>query len=611
MKTTPPNDPTQVQVGGPTVSAATAQGFPTIAGYEILGKLGEGGMGVVYEAKHRKLDRIIALKLMRGDDPLNKARFLAEGQVIAAVKHPHVVEVYDFGESAIGPYIAMEYLTGGTFGDRLKTGLTPRIAAEYIAKIATGVGAAHNLGIVHRDLKPGNVLLDHLGSPKVTDFGLAKRSTSDLTMTQDAAGTPAYMAPEQARAMKFVGPPADVWSLGVMLYESLTGKRPFMAETDVQLLATIQRDNPPTLRTISKSIPQDLETICLKCLEKEPERRYPSANELASDLQAWHEGRPIAAKRAKAVERAMLWVRRKPTVAAAWTLALLVLMLGGFTATTTKLWREAVEEKGIAEGLKGEAEQSRDDADVARQRAETAEGITKQAKDTIADERERLAYARNVYLAHLEYQNNDMTRANMFLDLCPAKLRGWDWRYVHRLCHSDWLTLKGHTGRVYSVAFSPDGTRIVTGSADNTAKVWDAMTGTEMITLKGHTSSVDSVAFSPDGTQIVTGSMDKTAKVWDAKTGSETLTLKGHASSVYSVAFSPDGTRILTGSGDEMAKVWDAKTGSETLTLKGHKSRVVSVAFSPDSTRIVTGSWDKTAKVWDAKIGRASCRERV
>ena len=589
MNTPTPIDPTLVQVGGPTVSAATAQGFPAIAGYEILSELGRGGMGVVYEAKHLKLDRIIALKLMLGNDSLNKARFLAEGQVIAAVKHPHVVEVYDFGESSIGPYIAMEYLTGGTFGDLLKTGLSPRVAAEQIAKIATGVGAAHNLGIVHRDLKPGNVLLDHSGSPKVTDFGLAKRSTSDLTMTQDAAGTPAYMAPEQARAMKFVGPPADVWSLGVMLYESLTGRRPFTAETDVQLLATIQNDNPPTLRTISKAIPQDLETICLKCLEKEPERRYASANELASDLQAWHEGRPIAAKRARAVERAMLWVRRKPTVAAAWALAVLVLMLGGFGLTTTKLWREAVEEKG--------------EADTARQRAETAEGVAKQAKEDIADERERLAYARHVHLAHLAHQDNDCLRANMFLALCPAKLRGWDWRYVHRLCHSDLIDFKGHTGVVLSVAFSPDGTRVVTGSRDGTAKLWDATTGRETLTLKGHTGGVTSAAFGPDGTRVVTASFDNTAKLWDAVTGREMLAFKGHTFGVYSAAFGPDGTRVVT-SGDGTAKLWDAKTGSETLTIKGHTGGVTSAAFSPDGTRVVTGSSDNTVKLWNPKTGR-------
>ena len=588
MNTPMPIDPTQVQVGGPTVSAATAQGFPAIAGYEILSELGRGGMGVVYEARHLKLDRIIALKLMRGDDPLNKARFLAEGQVIAAVKHPHVVEVYDFGESSIGPYIAMEYLTGGTFGDLLKTGLAPRVAAEQIAKIAAGVGAAHNLGIVHRDLKPGNVLLDHLGSPKVTDFGLAKRSTSDLTMTQDAAGTPAYMAPEQARAMKFVGPPADVWSLGVMLYESLTGKRPFTAETDVQLLATIQNDNPPTLRTISKAIPQDLETICLKCLEKEPERRYASANELASDLQAWHEGKPIAAKRAKAIERAMLWVRRKPTVAAAWTLALLVLMLGAFGITTTKLWREAVEEKG--------------EADTARHRAETAEVAAVKAKEDIADERERLAYARSIFLAQQSYESNKFSRSKSFLAQCPEKLRSWDWNYIHRLCHADILTLKGHGNGMTSVFnhegltsawMNHDGSRIVTASNDCTAKVWDSQTGKEISKLTGHKDVVTSAKFNRAGTKVVTASWDGKVKIWDAKSGQELHTLIDHADIVFSAEFNQDDSRIISASNDGTARVWDSQTGKQMFELKGtlwegKPKKLITALFSPDGEKILT-----------------------
>ena len=239
-------------------------------------------------------------------------------------------------------------------------------------------------------------------------------------------------------------------------------------------------------------------------------------------------------------------------------------------------------------------------ADAARKRAETAEGVAKQAKEDIADERERLAYARNVYLAHLAYQDNNCLRANMFLDLCPEKLRGWDWRYVHRLCHSDLLTLKGHINGVDSVAFSPDGTRIVTGSEDKTAKVWDAKTGSETLTLKGHTREVTSVAFSPDGTRIVTGSWDQTAKVWDAKTGAEVLTLKGHTREVNSASFSGEGSRIVTGSGDQTAKVWAAKTGAEVLTLKGHTAGMISASFSGDGSRVVTGSGDQTAKVWDA-----------
>jgi WD40 repeat protein len=728
---TPP-DRTQVQVGGPSVSAATAHGFPGVPGYEIFRELGRGGMGVVYEAKQLKLDRLVALKLMKADDPLNKARFLAEGQVIAAVKHPHVVEVYDFGESAAGPYIAMEYLTGGSLADSAKSGstLTPWEVAGQIAKIASGVGAAHELGIVHRDLKPGNVLLASDGMPKVTDFGLAKRAASDLTQTQDAAGTPAYMAPEQARAMKFVGPPADVWSLGVMLYEALAGKRPFIADTDMELLIRIQNDTPTTLRTLTPRIPHDLETICLKCLEKESERRYASANELAADLTAWIEGHPIAARRATTLERAALWVRRKPFVAAAWALGTLAAVLAVSAVTTTRLWREAVGEKASAEG-------ARDEAERAKKRAETAEGVANQAKADIAEERERLAYARNVYLAHTAYQVNDCRRANEFLALCPERLRGWDWRYVHRLCHSDLVTIKLPQTMVYSVALSPDGsraavagsregvgvwdvvtgkrvfpfagydsvrqvalspdgtrvatagdhgdvrvwdaksgeqqlrtnkvpgsvlaltfgpaglralsgfethrarfwgvetnavlhtfshstqlgpntftsgnlrtgaisadgTRVLTGSADHTARLWDAKTGKELQTLRGHAEEVTAVAIAADGTRLVTASQDQTMRLWDAKTGKEVLAFKGATSELKSVAFSPDGSRVATGGRDMTVRVWGTKTGVEAFAFRGHTRDVESVAFTGDGKRIVSGSYDGTVKVWDATRG--------
>jgi WD40 repeat protein len=613
-----PTDRTQVQTAVP--SASSLLGLPTIPGYDVLREIGRGGMGVVYEARQTKLDRKVALKLMLSTDPLNKARFLAEGQVIAAVKHPNVVEVHDFGECdgvrAVGssadrpellsaPYIAMEYLTGGTLADRIKAGpaFAPRVAAELIARVAAGVGAAHDLGIVHRDLKPGNVLLAADGTPKVADFGLAKRTASDLTRTQDAAGTPAYMAPEQAKAMKFVGPPADVWSLGVMLYECLTGRKPFVADTDLELLITIQESNPPTLRAVSKSIPHDLETVCLKCLEKEPDRRYPTANGLAADLEAWIEGKPIAARRATRIERAVLWGRRNPTAAAAWVLTAAVVLLGAFAATATALWREAVAEKGIAEGLKGQAEEARDAAEGERRRAEVAEGIARKVKDDIADERERLAFARNVNLAHLAFQGNELPRARMFLDLCPPKLRGWDWHYVHRLCHPHLLSLGGHTAGVIAAAFAPDGRRIVTASADKTARVWDARTGRPVVTFKGHADIVQSARFSPDGERIVSAGDDKTAKVWDAKTGTVLQTLGGHAAGVTAAAFSPDGARIVTASWDDTAKVWDAKEGREIFALKGHSFHVKSAAFSPDGARIVTASFDATAKVWDAKTG--------
>lgn len=513
-----PTDRTQIQSGGPTVSVGTIHGFPTIPGYQIVRELGRGGMGVVYGAKHLSLDRLVAIKLMQRDDGLHQARFLAEGQIIAAVKHPNVVEVFDFGECSVGPYIAMEHLTGGTFSQRLKAGaLQPREAAEVIAKIAAGVGAAHDIGIVHRDLKPGNVLLDENGNPKVTDFGLAKRTDFELTLTREAAGTPSYMAPEQARAMKFVGPPADAWSLGVMFYETLTSRKPFVAETDVELLITIQESNPPTLRAITRAIPHDLETICLKCLEKEPERRYATGTELETDLTAWLDGRPISARRATPIERAVLWARRKPYVAAAWALSLLVLLLGGFAIVATNLWQLAEVEKGMAEVLKGQAEEARDAAEREKLRAEAAEKIAERAKDNIADARERLAYSRNIYLAYQEYGSGEVDVVKKLLNLCPEQLRDWEWHYVQRLCHSDLMTLRGHTSTVSSVTFSPDGKYILSASHEGTAKIWSAETGEIVRTLKGHNDVVFSAAYSSDGTHIVTAGSDRSARIWDAR----------------------------------------------------------------------------------------------
>ncbi len=635
-----PTDRTQVQTSAPQLAARF--GLPTIPGYEIARELGRGGMGVVYEARQTKLDRVVALKLTRDDDPLGKARFLAEGQVIAAVKHPHVVAVYDFGEVDSTPYIAMELLPGGSLADRLKgeARFSPAEAAELLAKIAAGVGAAHGLAIVHRDLKPGNVLFTTDVVPKVTDFGLAKRSTSDLTRTQDAAGTPAYMAPEQAKALKFVGPPADVWSLGVILYEALAGRRPFEASTDLELLTTIQAANPPTLRSVAGiSIPRDLETICLKCLEKEPERRYATANELAADLTAWREGRPIAAKRATPVERALLWVRRKPTLAAACALGVLVVVLTAFAATATSLWREAVAEKGIAVGLKGDAESARDAAENAQKRAETSEQLAKDerkkvdetnvqlnktlvdlgaerdrvetlsrklqdANATITDERERLAYARNLSFAHAEYRVGEVARAKMFLDLCPEKHRGWDWNFVHRLCHSDQVTLKEHISAVWSARFSADGTKVVTASSDNSAIVWDAATGKLLMKLSGHVGIVDDAAFSFDGAKVVTAAQDHAA-IWDAKTGKRLLSLKGHTSFVRCAAFSPDGSKVVTGGSDNACKVWDAKTGEELFTYR-HTNPVFSVQFTADGKNVLSVADDNRARLWDTSSGKVA-----
>jgi tetratricopeptide (TPR) repeat protein/tRNA A-37 threonylcarbamoyl transferase component Bud32 len=314
----------QLSDTGPVEADSQAvQPAASMAGYVIEAELGRGGMGVVYKARHIALSRTAAIKMVLGDLRPNShglIRFLAEAGAVAAVRHPHVVGVYDFGDADGRPFLALEYCPGGTLAGRLRAGgrLAPAAAAVLVQKIAAGVGAAHDLGIIHRDLKPGNILFDDSGEPKVSDFGLAKRPGGvELTQDQAVMGTPAYMSPEQAQGgTKFVGPTADVWALGVILYECLTGRRPFEAEDSWGLLQRMMNEEPAGLRTLVREVPGDLDLICRKCLAKAPHERYSTGTELAEDLKRWQSGRPITARPAGLIERGSKWMRRnKPAVA--------------------------------------------------------------------------------------------------------------------------------------------------------------------------------------------------------------------------------------------------------------------------------------------------------
>ncbi len=334
------------------LAAGSAHDPDAVPGYEMRGELGRGGMGVVYRARDTRLNREVALKMVLHTDASRAtvARFWAEAEVMAAVKHPHVVQVYELGEHAGRPFMAMEFVSGGSLADRLTRGpLSPRETAELLAKVAEGVGAAHEAGIVHRDLKPGNIMLDAVGEPKVMDFGIAKRESHVMTQTNAMMGTPAYMAPEQAAAKaKFVGPPADVWALGVILYECMAGKRPFVDESVWVLLEKITTENSPALRMVVRGVSRDLDTIVSKCLSKEPEHRYATAAELAADLQRFVRGEPIAARRVGSAERLARWVRRKPTMAAAYGFSSLAVILALVVFVVFGFWREAENEAQLA-----------------------------------------------------------------------------------------------------------------------------------------------------------------------------------------------------------------------------------------------------------------------
>jgi tRNA A-37 threonylcarbamoyl transferase component Bud32 len=330
---------------GPGASASR-----TPAGYEILGELGRGGMGVVYKARQVKLNRLVALKMIRSGghaEVEERLRFLAEAEVIASLRHPGIVQIHDFGTHQCLPFFALEFCPGGSLAGKLEgTPLPPREAAALVEQVARAMQAAHERGIVHRDLKPANILLDESGAPRVTDFGLARRGEGGgLTKTGTVMGTPSYMAPEQAQGKKAVGPPADVWALGAILYECLTGRPPFRGADSLEILGAVVHHEPARPSRLNPKAPYDLETVCLKCLEKDPKRRYPTAGDLADDLRRFLGREPIRARPVGALGRAVRWARRRPAALLAGLLAGLVLAggAGGFG-----LWRRMDQERGRA-----------------------------------------------------------------------------------------------------------------------------------------------------------------------------------------------------------------------------------------------------------------------
>ena len=317
-------------------AAASRQERPEIPGYVVGEVVGRGGMGVVYRARHLRLNRQVAVKMMLNGGfagPRELARFQREAEALAALQHPNIIQVHDVGESRGLPYFTMEFADGGNLAQQL--GGVPQPAGAAVAllrALADAVEAAHRGGIVHRDLKPSNVLLTAGGTPKITDFGLARRvdAGAALSMTGMRVGTPAYMAPEQASGQARVsGPAADVYALGAILYEVLTGRPPFLAETVAETERQLIAEEPAPPSRLNAKVPRDLETICLKCLRKEPRRRYPSAAELAADLARFRRGEPIKGRPVGRAERAAKWIRRHPARA--------VTMLSGSTIAAALL----------------------------------------------------------------------------------------------------------------------------------------------------------------------------------------------------------------------------------------------------------------------------------
>jgi serine/threonine-protein kinase len=356
MATCVPEQPTAVDVHLGTRGPIAV---PVVAGYEIFGELGRGGMGVVYKARQLRLNRVVALKMILAGEhasPETSLRFMAEAESIARLHHPHIVQIFAFGDCGGRPYFEMEYVSGGSLSDRLGGAPGPaRDAARLVETAARAIHEAHQLGIVHRDLKPANILLTDAGTPKIVDFGLAKCLETDIGLTRSdgIVGSPNYMAPEQAEGRGVrIGPAADVYSLGAILYALLTGRPPFQATTIWETLEQVRFDEPMAPSRLRARLPRDLDTICLKCLQKDPARRYATAAELADDLARFAIGQTIRARPVGSHERLWRWCRREPAMA-----ALGLALIGGFVGVATQ-WRraeshlgEANRQRRIAEGV--------------------------------------------------------------------------------------------------------------------------------------------------------------------------------------------------------------------------------------------------------------------
>lgn len=567
-----------------------------IGRFRIERLVGRGGFGLVYLAWDDKLGRQVALKVQRPEAMISAAlreRFAREARAAARLTHPQIARVYDVGDEGFRIWIASEFVAGDSLAGWLKRGdsqVSPRAAAAFIALLTDAVEFAHSQGVLHRDLKPSNVLLESLdtsadspqdlarATPKLIDFGLAKLDEAARHETRSYAfiGTPAYMAPEQAVGnARAISPATDVYGLGTILYELLARRPAFSGETDLQTLRAVVEDEPVRLRKFDRRVPADLEAICLKCMEKEPQRRYGSPAALAADLRRFLQHAPTIARPLSPAVRAIKWVKRRPALA-----GLAAVSCGAAVALAVMA---AVYVQRLAA-----ANRSANEARVeAESSAESAQRHAQAAKQNL--------YSAQMRLAYQAIDQGDLREAAEMLAAYEqgtrqANLRGFEWYHLRRRLHGERFSLVGHEGEVYAVTFTPDGRQVVSGGEDGTIRFWDAQTGRPIQTIHAHPSCVNAVAYSASGEIFASASCDHKIKLWDAATHELLASLDDCANVVLCLAFHPQNGNLLAAGGREpMVRLWDVKT-HEVVRVHEVKGETNGLAWQSDGdTLLIAG----------------------
>jgi len=602
-----------------------------LGSYKLMEEIGAGGFGLVFVAEQQQpLRRKVALKVIKpGMDTREViARFEAERQALALMDHPNIARVFDGGATPSGrPYFVMELVRGvpiTEFCDQNQLSVRQRL--ELFIDVCQAIQHAHQKGVIHRDLKPSNIMVTmHDATPvvKVIDFGVAKAVGHQLTektvytgFTQ-MIGTPVYMSPEQAGMSGLdIDTRSDIYALGVVLYELLTGTTPFDKErlrtaAYDEIRRIIREEDPPkpstrfttlgqaasTVSTNRKSdaehlrqlVRGELDWIVMKALEKDRNRRYESASAFAADVQRYLTDEPVQACPPSAWYRFGKFARRNRVAltTAATITAALVLAVASLVGTVSVL--------------------AASNADIKEKQQQTEKALDgeKNAKDELLDvlkREQRTLYLKRIALAERELAANNLGRLEEVLDECPLNLRGWEWRYLRR--GRGPFTYQGHGSWVFGVAFSPDGKHVASASKTGEIKVWERMTGTEVHRLLGHMAPASAVAFRPDGKQLASAGWDNTVRIWDLQTGKQFHSLTDHRECVTAVVYSPDGKFLASASGDSLILIWDAVTLQKLHTLHGGTRAACNLAFAPDSRRLAASGLGEAITVWDATSGQ-------